>query len=104
MNNKSTRNNPNKKLSVVLVDDYRNERDVMAKTLLEQDDYYPVKLIRFADEAVEYCKNNDDPDDPPDISPEILLSVQQIIPGDHKESRYAYLGNKDNAYSHIPCK
>lgn len=59
MNNKSTRNNPNKKLSVVLVDDYRNERDVMAKTLLEQDDYYPVKLIRFADEAVEYCKNND---------------------------------------------
>ena len=51
-------NTSSKPLSVVLVDDYRNERDVMAKILLEQPEYYPVKLLRFADEAIEYCEKN----------------------------------------------
>ena len=52
-----TANRDEKKLNVVIVDDYRNERDIMAKILLEQPEYN-VKLLRFADEAVEYCENN----------------------------------------------
>ena len=44
--------------SVVIVDDYRNEREIMAKTLLEQPEYRPVKLLRLAEEAVEYCEIN----------------------------------------------
>ena len=45
-------------LSVVLVDDYRNERDIMAKILLEQPEYQPVKQLRIADEAIEYCESH----------------------------------------------
>lgn len=47
-----------RRYSVVIVDDYRNERDIMAKTLLEQSEYRPVKLLRLAEEAVEYCEAN----------------------------------------------
>lgn len=52
------RDTSSRPLSVVLVDDYRHERDVMAKILLEQSEYYPVKLLRFADEAVDFCEKN----------------------------------------------
>ena len=47
-----------RRYSVVIVDDYRNERDIMAKALLEQPEYRPVKLLRLAEEAVEYCEIN----------------------------------------------
>ena len=44
--------------SVLIVDDYRNERDIMAKALLDQPEYRPVKLLRFAEEAVTFCESN----------------------------------------------
>ena len=46
------------KRSVVIVDDFRNERDIMEKYLLGMPDYGPIILLRYAEEAVEYCENH----------------------------------------------